>query len=150
MDKCFCHLNGFAVKDATARIEIANIKETYATKEYVDGKEATYTTLFDNAEGLDNNITLSDNITNYDYVEVYYQHGTCSHMSKSIAKNDVEIGLDGYIIGDESIFIQQIRVKINDNQLTKVAGKNGTIGNGTLSVSETTSIKVTRVVGIKL
>ena len=28
MDKCFCHLNGFAVKDATARKEIAELKET--------------------------------------------------------------------------------------------------------------------------
>jgi hypothetical protein len=35
MDKCFCHLNGYAVKDATARSEISNIKENYATKEYV-------------------------------------------------------------------------------------------------------------------
>lgn len=36
-DKCFCHLNGYAVKDGTARNEIEAIKETYATKTYVDG-----------------------------------------------------------------------------------------------------------------
>lgn len=27
-DKCFCHLNGYAVKDATARQQIAAMQET--------------------------------------------------------------------------------------------------------------------------
>lgn len=40
-DKCFCHFNGFAVKDAKARQEIENIKTTYATKEEVTTTYAT-------------------------------------------------------------------------------------------------------------
>ena len=38
-DKCFCHFNGFAVKDAKARQEIENIKTTYATKEELNSIE---------------------------------------------------------------------------------------------------------------
>jgi hypothetical protein len=35
-DKCFCHFNGFRVKDAEARKEIENIKTNYATKEQLN------------------------------------------------------------------------------------------------------------------
>lgn len=35
-DKCFCHFNGYAVKDAKARSEIETIKEQYANKLYVE------------------------------------------------------------------------------------------------------------------
>ena len=41
-DKCFCHLNGYAVKDATARQAIAEMQETINTlQETITALEAT-------------------------------------------------------------------------------------------------------------
>ena len=100
-DKCFCHFNGYAVKDATARREIETIKEEYATKTYVDGITPTvdlteYATkeyveetitnieipesdyikpvvLYNNIEGSNEDIILNDSAANYEYIEIYYK-----------------------------------------------------------------------------
>lgn len=181
MDKCFCHLNGYAVKDATARGEIADIKETYATKEYVDNatpnidlepyatkEELTDyatkeyvnnlgTVLFNDAAGVSGDITLSDSVANYTYIEVYfndnggYDHGAekfyninnktfCLEVSKVWENSSSKVQFE----------MKSVTCKAIDNAITIT--NYGYIQTSETSISQAKKsnyILITRVVGYK-
>lgn len=54
-EKCFCHLNGYAVKDSTARQEIANLEELYGDLNSTVGR---------NVEATSNNSSRINDVNN--------------------------------------------------------------------------------------
>jgi hypothetical protein len=168
MDKCFCHLNGYAVKDATARNEIANIKETYATKEevnnidipevdlepyatieYVDGK-TPYTTLYNNDNGTNSNITLSESITNFNYIEIYFADGNgYQAYTRMISRNGrAYLNTQNIFKTEVSEICNSALVELSDTTLSFVANYSATHTGTTIKTGDGT-IKIYRVVGIK-
>lgn len=186
-DKCFCHFNGFAVKDAKARQEIENIKTTYATKEelnnidisdidltdyatkdyvdnkitevdltdyatkeYVDNKQGVETILFNYPGGTLEDITLSDSVNNYEYLEIYYVHGTACHYVKTLANSELVCLESNYInTVDHFCTTQIVQLSISDKTISCVHKAVVDHRTNNHVYLDTVSIKVTRIVGIK-
>jgi hypothetical protein len=174
MDKCFCHLNGYAVKDATARQEIESIKANYATKGELENIEIPevdlepYATkeevdflkpviLYANEEGENGEITLTDSAANYTYIEIYFKDNVdsdygCEKFYNPNGKS-VVIDITKSWYGSDSAMHCEIRsrtININGNSVTNVEQGIISIRKEEISShSNTNHIYITRILGYK-
>lgn len=82
----------------------------------------TPVTLFNNAAGVRGNITLSDDISNYKYIEIIYsEYYTCGTMTKVIS-GEAEFGTMGFFLSD-TLYLRYSTYQVSGKIMTKTASK---------------------------
>ena len=108
--------------------------------------------LYDNDEGSSSTITLSDNVSNYNFIEIYYFKDSNQIISSKIYKpNGKAATLGSVTFYANSIFLRAAIVDINE---TTITWRSNDIGWGTVSTSGNTIskeqvFKICQVIGYK-
>jgi hypothetical protein len=126
-----------------------------ANKAYVDSKTSkipTFTVIYENAEGSSDNLTLNDNISSYDFLELYYKHGTGSHSIKVMVEDSVTACFEGNYINNSSSYtsMQSSQATITGNTLEWVNKSTIEFSQDDIQYHNVSSIKIFKIVGIKL
>lgn len=122
-----------------------NVLENNIYKEIYNKPEI----LFDNASGVNSNITLSKSAANYSYIEIFYKNtdGYCSSV-KAINETDVSLTIT-YQASDKLWYTSKV-VTING---ISISNKNYAIGwinnSNNTGYGNTNNMKITRVIGYK-
>lgn len=140
------------VVNSLAGDEIAKAPSVHAVNQMLKG-----TVLYNNANGDNGNITLSDSASNYDYLEIYVGGGSvgdrmvCHKMdlSLSLIANIFNISADG----GGAIYFQCRPIKVVSNKIQTLDSNRYSAGNintsGGVSFSHTNSIYIYKVIGYK-
>lgn len=109
------------------------------------------TILYDNANGTRGNVTLSDSVANYSYIEIYYSKEQTIFSVKVLNPNGKSLTLYQCFYFDSGI-LQELwkRLNISGNTITSVKGlarNSTTSGNGV--PFEENGIYIYRVLGYK-
>lgn len=109
-----------------------------------------------NSSGATGNVTLSDNVENYTFIEVFYSTGDGEQSSVKVYRNTSYISLDIMHLNGSNWYFGTKRVKVSGNTLSlvSVSGTSGGFaritGDGGVYVSsDSTSVKINMVVGYK-
>lgn len=106
-------------------------------------------TLYDNSSGSTGNITLSDNVENYKYIEIYYKDEANAILCQKTYNNSTILFLSR-IASDGANFQPSRTIQLSQNTITTTRYGKVTITNsGSVSVSSSNNIYITRVIGYK-
>lgn len=157
-----------AVKDIVKGIcNITRCKYDVYTKDKIDEllgtintiletKENKETVLYNNVNGTNSEINLSDNVKNYKYIEIYFcTNDTANYQSsaKIYSPNGKYASLlyvlsradtTSVYLKSKNVYIEGTSIRNYDERATQV-----TISNDATSISNANNIYITRVVGYK-
>lgn len=106
-------------------------------------------TLYDNNSGSAENITLSDNVENYKYIEIYYKDEVNAILCQKTYNNSAILTISRFA-SDGANFQPSRTIQLSQNKITTTRYGKVTITNsGSVSVSSTNNIYITRVIGYK-
>ena len=122
--------------------------------EQVSGKNYTAFELYNNSTGVGTGtINLSDSITNYDYIEIFYKSNDANSQSSKKVRSQSSIFTDlefWYIYGPTNIYIKATNININAATITFIySSEIHLYPNQFVALSETNNIFITKVVGLK-
>lgn len=112
-------------------------------------KEKQSNILYSNEEGSSGDITLSEAVSNYEYIEVYYKVGTSFFFTKAYAVDGKNVVLNAYEWNEDRVHFRTKTINISGTSLK--VNRRGLIelyNNQINFVSTDNSIFVTKVVGI--
>ena len=106
-------------------------------------------TLFENDSGSNANITLNDNVENYEYIEIFYRNNDNFYSSRKFYKpSGQKLVLDSYYVSSSSIVFKMNYITISGTSVTRnqfiEANKNNITQNDT-----SRNVYITRVFGYK-
>ena len=135
-------------------IYILNNNNVYEKFEKNENKERI---LFESSDGLSGDITLTDNITNYSYLEIYYKQNDGTYgYTKCVARNNTHIDLtvnhitnNGYANSFSSRTINLYNNAITTLNTNRYISGNITSDNNLSGTTATNNIYITKVVGYK-
>lgn len=109
------------------------------------------TTLYDNSTGTTGNVTLSDDVSNYNYLEIYYTNSgkAIDAFTKYDIASGASIPLSFVNIGSSSMYIQSENATVSGTQITRGTGKGTTIDGTHMPSYYDVNITITKVIGIK-
>ena len=108
--------------------------------------------LYDNDEGSSSTITLSDNVSNYNFIEIYYFKDSNQIVSSKIYNpNGKAATLGSVTFYAKSIFLRAAIVDINETTITWRTSDSGwgTVSTGGNTVSSEKVFKICQVIGYK-
>lgn len=106
-------------------------------------------TLYENSSGSTGNITLSDNVENYKYIEIYYKDEANAILCQKTNSNSTILFLSRFA-SDGANFQPSRTIQLSKNTITTTRYGKVTITNsGSVSVSSTNNIYITKVIGYK-
>ena len=113
--------------------------------------------LFESSDGISGNITLTDNITNYSYLEIYYKQNDGTYgYTKCVARNNTHIDLtvnhitnNGYANSFSSRTINLYNNAITTLNTNRYISGNITSDNNLSGTTATNNIYIIKVVGYK-
>ena len=112
--------------------------------------------LYDNATGTNNNVTLSDNINNYSYIEVYFKRSTSTtnpgYSSTKFYPSSETITLTSSYLGISAALIYSTNYVVSGTNLSLQYYMNLRItlpGGNIVVEQDTNNLYITRVVGYK-
>ena len=122
--------------------------------EQVSGKNYTAFELYNNSTGVGTEtINLSDSITNYDYIEIFYKSNDANSQSSKKVRSQSSIFTDlefWYIYGPTDIYIKATNININAATITfGYSSEIHLYPNQFVALSEANNIFITKVVGLK-
>lgn len=106
--------------------------------------------LYDNTSGSNETITLSDIVSNYNYIEIFYAYGGNYYSSVKVYTPNKLVNLVGCMVNQtaKNVYLAGTNLKINGNKITpEYFGEYQLNGNNLIST--TNRIWITRVVGYK-
>lgn len=113
-----------------------------------DGILSPYT-LYENSSGSTGNITLSDNVENYKYIEIYYKDEVNVILCQKTYNNSAILTISRFA-SDGANFQPSRTIQLSQNTITTTRYGKVTITNsGSVSVSSSNNIYITRVIGYK-
>lgn len=135
-------------------IYILNNNNVYEKFEKNENKEKI---LFESSDGIPGDITLTDNITNYSYLEIYYKQNDGTYgYTKCVAHNNAHIDLtvnhitnNGYSNSFSSRTINIYNNTIKTLNTNRYISGNITSDNNLSGTTTTNNIYITKVVGYK-
>ena len=135
-------------------IYILNSNNVYEKFEKNENKERI---LFESSDGISGDITLTDNITNYSYLEIYYKQNDGTYgYTKCVAHNNAHIDLtvnhitnNGYANSFSSRTINLYNNAITTLNTNRYISGNITSDNNLSGTTATNNIYITKVVGYK-
>lgn len=117
---------------------------TLATKAEVKG-----TLLYDNPTGTTGNITLSDNVENFDYIEIYYKFGQRSDSLKVNEINNKKLTLK-ILANSLSTFVAIIKeIEITGTQITKTGEYQTSFSGQNITYTVSDGVYIYKVIGYK-
>ena len=136
--------------------ETANLTIPTKTSDLVNDSFLTETVLYNDATGSTTDITLSDSVANYDYVDIYYYESNKSDYSSTrvYAPNNkkVSLSINAYHVSSSDLYQYFYTKIINFSGTNLTVEKNFELRilNNNISTHTTNAtIYITRVVGIK-
>lgn len=108
--------------------------------------------LYDNDEGSSSTITLSDNVSNYNFIEIYYFKDSNQIVSSKIYNpNGKAATLGSVTFYANSIFLRAAIVDINETTITWRTSDSGwgTVSTGGNTISKEKVFKICQVIGYK-
>ena len=110
------------------------------------------TVLYNNSSGSNGQITLSDSVANYDYIEIFYGSINRGGMNSVKVYNPNNTRADFFIgsFFEDTAYINNKRVAIANNAITNVTYGNGAFTTTGTTVGTQNSIYIYRVVGYKI
>lgn len=108
--------------------------------------------LYDNDEGSSSTITLSDNVSNYNFIEIYYFKDLNQIVSSKIYNpNGKAATLGSVTFYANSIFLRAAIVDINETTITWRSNDIGwgTVSTGGNTISKEKVFKICQVIGYK-
>lgn len=107
-------------------------------------------TLFENSQGTNNSITLSDSKDNYTYLELFYNGNNGSASSvKMDAQNENKVNLFTANYYNSTLYIQNETIQIEGNTIARGTKVETALKNNTAVSIYSTSIFITKVIGYK-
>lgn len=110
-------------------------------------------TLYENASGTTGNIPLSQNVSGFSFLEIYYSGSTLTDTRvKKITANSLRVTLDLVASTASTLYLRNTMYTIYGNKLTLAESFNYNIlaSNGSINMqSSTNAIYTTKVVGIR-
>lgn len=107
-------------------------------------------TLFENSQGTNNSITLSDSKDNYTYLELFYNGNNGSASSvKMDAQNENKVNLFTANYYNDTLYIQSETIQVEGNTITRGTKIETALKNNTAVSIYSTSIFITKVIGYK-
>lgn len=136
------------------KIYILNSNNVYEKFEKDENKERI---LFESSDGISGDITLTDNITNYSYLEIYYKQNDGTYgYTKCVARNNAHIDLtvnhitnNGYANSFSSRTINLYNNTITTVNTNRYISGNITSDNNLSGTTATNNIYITKVIGYK-
>ena len=136
----------FMLNKGTSALPYEEYYEKYLNKG--DGILIPYT-LYDNSSGSTGNITLSDNVGNYKYIEIYYTDETNAILFQKTYNNSAILFISRFS-SDGANFQNSRTIELSQNTITTTRyGRVVITSSGSVSVSSTNNIKIVRVIGYK-
>ena len=108
--------------------------------------------LYDNDEGSSSTITLSDNVSNYNFIEIYYFKDLNQIVSSKIYNpNGKAATLGSVTFYDNKLFLRAAIVDISETTITWRTSDSGwgTVSTGGNTVSSEQVFKICQVIGYK-
>ena len=106
--------------------------------------------LYDNSTGTIDTVTLSDNVSNYKYVEIFYRNNDNQYSSVKVYNaNNKKISLLTCFVSGDYFMLKGSQVQIVDNKITKRGYCEGNAYNQTTLTNKANNTYITRVVGYK-
>ena len=107
--------------------------------------------LYDNPNGSNGNITLSDSVNNYKYIEIYYKDSNRGNSIKMLA-NSIAVSLSDIIIADNYTVNRVATYNVSNNKLELNPNRTGEftiIINGTFNKSADNVFFIYKILGYK-
>lgn len=154
IEECGVIVSSTEPTKAKAKMWIDNDNKTV----YLKNSEGTYeefykekqsNILYSNEEGSSGDITLSEAVSNYEYIEVYYKVGTSFFFAKAYAEDGKNVVLNAYEWNEDRVHFRTKTINISGTSLK--VNRRGLIelyNNQINFVSTDNSIFITKVVGI--
>ena len=107
--------------------------------------------LYNNSSGTAGNVTLSDDISNYSYIEIYFKgnNGSIDCAKVPTSFTTVNLTTGNYYNGSDTFFIQTETVAIGGTTITRKNQKEIVINSGQYPNITTTNLYIVKVVGYK-
>lgn len=107
--------------------------------------------LYNNSGGTTGNVTLSDDISNYSYIEIYFKgnNGSIDCAKVPTSFTTVNLTSGNYYNVSNTFFIQTETVAIGGTTITRKSQKEIVINPGQYPNITNTNIYISRVVGYK-
>lgn len=109
--------------------------------------------LFSNSYGSQGTITLSDDVKNYIYVEIFYRQDDSNFNSVKIENpNEKNVALENIQYYSDKLYMRASVAILNENTLTWESGSYGykvISSSGTISGSAINMFYVTKIIGYK-
>lgn len=139
--------------DLVGRVTNTNISVVELTNNTVVSEGNNEVVLYDNEEGTNGEVTLSDSVANYRYIEIFHMNTAKKYCASQKIYNANNRGVDMQIMitaDAYNIYFQTCRANIVNNKITPTAYGNNwwKISSGTINVdTATNSVYIYRVVG---
>ena len=113
--------------------------------------------LYDNANGDNGTITLSDSVTNYEYIEIFYRNNNDDYASVKVYQPDGKsVTLQNGVMANNAtntrIWLTVTGVTISGNTITPTDLRNGQVelkANTAVALTRVNHAYITRVIGYK-
>lgn len=120
-------------------------------------EERLGTVLYEDSEGSNDDITLNDNVSNYEYVEIYFRNNDYvrSYIKIKIEERDTVANLVAYTIYQGVMLIKTRLIQIGSNNVSTYNNAtlnveiNNTSGTHICTTDSSNLIFITKVVGQK-
>lgn len=113
------------------------------------------TVLYDNANGSDGDITLSDTVRNYDFIDIFYRSNDgygCDNCTRVRGDKDTQPFLQYIFLWSDQIIFKIKNVDVKGNKITNIATKytdTALVSGQAINVVTNNHIFISRVVGYK-
>lgn len=142
--------------DSTMSDSSRNTVENKVIKEYVDDNindvkdNLQPVILYKNLAGTTGNVTLSDNINNYTYIELLYKRGEGQGGSCKINLSTTKkINLISTLYSNGSFYIDCKYMECNGTSINNLSNSVLYYSNGTMNIANANNISVCEVLGYK-
>ena len=123
-----------------------------ATTEFVQNSVSGVTVLYDNDSNTNVEVTLSDSVSNYTYIEILYKDGDGLYNSvkvKNPLNKIVSMATNNVFGAYDVVYIKNAKATISSNKITVTDGKAYFYDSTWTNQGSTVAIKVTQVLGYK-
>ena len=114
------------------------------------GRMYTHNILYDNSSGTTGTVTLSENATDYDYLEIYFRtNDNWTSSIKCMTSSGTQVNLIATFINETYLYLKVNKITINGNSITRQMGTETKSGNSGNIHSVINNIYITKVAGYR-